>query len=283
MEVFYVVIASIMFGILPSVQDMVLEQGVSASAVVAFTMLFSTLISLVYCLVRGISLKITKRQLIEMIILGAIILAINDVCINMAYTYLPVGLATLLHYLYPVIVVILAAIFYNEKITKNIILTIVLSLIGLAIMAIPYLSGSFVGIALALITAVTYGIYILLLDKLEMTSLNVVVKNLYLSLFNALATFVVAFMGKGQMPTTGGQIGYLFIAGLLLMLGAVFLNLGVVKVGSTMTAFISLLEPIISVLLTVLVFNEEVNSYQLIGCVFILLAEIPLNLNKKKE
>ncbi len=283
MEILYVVLSSIFFGIMPSVQNVVSDQGVSSTAVVAFTMLFSTVVSFIVCKVRGISLKVTKRQLIEMIILGAFVLAVTDICLNTGYTYLPVGLVTVLHYLYPVLVAIFSAIFFKEKITRNVLLTIILALIGLVVMAIPYLSANFIGVTLGLISAVTYGVYILLLDKLEMTSLNVVVKNFYLSMFNGIASFAVVLTSKGQMPTTVSQIGFLFIAGVLLMLGAIFLNLGVVKVGATMTAFISLLEPIISVILTIVIFREEVNAYELVGCLFILLAEVPLILNKKEN
>ena len=62
----------------------------------------------------------------------------------------------------------------------------------------------------------------------------------------------------------------LFASGLISFLGYVFLNRGIPLVGAEIAGFVNMLEPVTSLVLSVLLFHARLSISSLLGCVLIL-------------
>lgn len=64
---------------------------------------------------RKVSFKLTKKELIDIILLGVVGGSFSMISLYAAYDYISTGLATTLHFIYPLIIVITSAVVYKEK------------------------------------------------------------------------------------------------------------------------------------------------------------------------
>ena len=116
MGIVYMLIASLLYGIAPSVQKVLLLRGVTPLALVVVCSGFAALFALAACLVRRQSLRISPVQLVQVALVGDWPGGDPGV-LNLAYQYLPVGFVTMIHFMFPAIVCFVMAIFFQEKLT----------------------------------------------------------------------------------------------------------------------------------------------------------------------
>ncbi|MEI3114709.1 MAG: DMT family transporter [Eubacteriales bacterium] len=80
---------------------------------------------------RKVSFKLTKKELIDIILLGVVGGSFSMISLYAAYDYISTGLATTLHFIYPLIIVITSAVVYKEKIKKIKLLAVMLVTLGM--------------------------------------------------------------------------------------------------------------------------------------------------------
>ncbi len=84
----------------------------------------------------------------------------------LAVQHLSAGLATVIFFAHPALVAVLAVIFYHEKIGAAQSIGVILALLGLFFLSGLYIKGSMAlsprGLIMAILSAVAYGIYVLL-------------------------------------------------------------------------------------------------------------------------
>ena len=101
-----VILSSILFGIIPSIQENVMASGATPLAMVMINNGVACITALILSLVQRRRLLITRRQLLDLILIGAIGLFTTDFLLDVSYTLIPVGYVTMIHFLYPTLVVI---------------------------------------------------------------------------------------------------------------------------------------------------------------------------------
>lgn len=195
-----------------------------------------------------------------------------------SYSYISVGMATTIHFLYPILVVIFCRLFYKEAITKEQRLSIGFALAGILFFMISNQSGSWLGIVLAFLSSITFALYLLLLDKLKLSEVN-----------GFLLAFYCSSITAAEMLLANLKLGYLIFAQPLYVYGIMFavaimaslmgnilLKEGVRILGSPMASFISLLEPISSIAFGALLLKESVSLPQMVGCLAIIISILNL-------
>ena len=276
MGYFYVLISSLLFGILPSVQNRAILNGADPLNVLFVCSAVSLAGSLFLCRCTHVNLKISKKEILTYLASGGLGLFVTDLCLNLAYTRMPIGLVTMIHFSYPVLVCFAAVLFFKEKLTRNKILAILLSVLGLILLGDSKANYSFEGVVLALISAFAYAFNLTIVDRSIIADHPVFLKNFYLYLFSTLFS-VLANASKLQMiQIVPNQMIWMIASGIILMTGSLCLTKGIRTLGSSNAAFISTMEPITSLLVSTFLYHYDLQPRSIFGCVFIILSLIPI-------
>lgn len=192
-----------------------------------------------------------------------------------ALRYASAGLVSLLLYLYPVFVALLAMLFLHEPFTRIKGSALVTALIGVALTVGP-LQGQALGIVLAITAAAIYSVYIIVgtnvLQKTSSIQSSTVI-------FTAAGTSAGALMfinGPRFPTTTRGWIAVLAMVLVATLIAVVTFLAGLKRIGPTNAAMLSTLEPVITVLLASWLLHETLSPMSLLGGGLILIAVLLL-------
>ncbi len=273
MGIICILLAAVLFGANPSVEAVILRAGVPSNVVAFWVIAVSGLLALIAGLLRKESFRLTKVQLIAMILAGVIGRGLTEIFLVMAYTMIPAGVATMVHFFFPTIVCIVSVIFFREKWTWYKLAAIILSVLGLSGIAGGVSGVSISGVICAGITSFTFAFYYLMTERSCIRDLPPMAMLFYLHLFAGIANAAVVTARSewvSGLDVTTWLI--LFTSGTVCFAGFVFLNKGIPMIGAGVAAFINMLEPITSVLFSVLLFHQVLSSRTVLGCVFIVCA-----------
>ena len=76
-------------------------------------------IILAVLLIKKIPIKIPAKELGKISVIALIGSTVTSVMLNMSYNYIPVGMSTTLHFVYPTFVSVLCFLFYKEHIDRT--------------------------------------------------------------------------------------------------------------------------------------------------------------------
>ncbi len=285
-----IIAASVLYGIGPTLIKMALITGIEADSAMFFNFFISAILSFAIIKIKHIKLKVTKRQLIELFLFGILGMSVTVMLLTYSYQYIPTGLATMLHFAYPVVVTIIMATLFREKIQPISIAAIFIAIAGLFIVTdLGALSGNNVlqGVAFALLSSITYGSYIIANKKASFSSLNPFVVVFYIDIFAAAFTFINgAAKHTLMMPPAIVTWVYLITLAIFCSLTALALFAYSTRIiGPVKTSVINMLEPITSVVVSVIVFSDPFSIRTVIGVILIIGASLLITLigNKNKD
>ncbi|WP_455733859.1 DMT family transporter, partial [Burkholderia stabilis] len=202
-------------------------------------------------------------------------------CYFSALQHAQASLVTLLLYLYPAFVTLLAAWWLGERLTRAKAVALVLCVAGSALM-VGGGHGEPLGIALALAAAVIYSLYIVGgtkatrgVDPLATTAIICLSATATLVAIAVVRT--AAFGAPPRWPvTTGGWAAMLAIALVSTVAAMLAFFAGLERLGAARTSMLSTLEPVVTVALAALLFGEALSPLQWAGGVAILAAVLAL-------
>ncbi|MEI0606366.1 DMT family transporter, partial [Brachyspira pulli] len=157
LHVLLVIIGSIAYGFLPIFVKNIIPYNYSSLSIVFYRYLITAVFLFIIILVTKKSFKITKRQFIELFIFSVIGLGLTFFFLSQALLYISAGLTNMIHFGYPVIVLLIMIFMYKEKANILKVLSMVLAITGIFLLTKVVQVESFLGVIYALITTVTYG------------------------------------------------------------------------------------------------------------------------------
>lgn len=270
-----IITASILYGIGPAITKTALLTGIEADSVMFFNFLISAILSFVIIKVKHIEIRITKRQFLELMVFGILGLSMAVMLLTYSYQYIPTGLATMLHFAYPMVVTIIMAVIFKEKIQNINIIAICIAIAGLFIVTdLGALSGNNVlqGVLFALLSSIAYGSYIIANKKASFSSLNPFVVVFYIDIFTTAFAFINGSIKHTIMlPPSINTWIYLVLLALFCSLSALALFAFATRIiGPVRTSVINMLEPITSVVVSIIVFNDPFSIRTVIGAILII-------------
>lgn len=296
--ILFALISSGTFGLIPLFTlPLRQEEGMNELSIVFHRYVLSAGFIAILCLVDRKSLSISFQSFIRLFFIS-IFYAATAVGLVYSYNYIPSGIVTTIHFLYPVVVVFLMAFFYKEAASKRLLLIAFLAIIGVGFLASSggggsqYLQGiefQFIvlGLLIALATAFTYGFYIVGLNFRGIRELDSKVVTFYVLVFGALfyALFAQLTSGLQWVPSAKAWLNLGLLALFPTVISLITLMLAVRKVGSTITSILGAAEPIVAVLCGVLVFDEAftMGSFIGLGLVVAAVTLVMLDAAKKKQ
>ncbi len=276
---FFGLIAAIFYGLIPTftlpirqVEGMSNPDAMSDLSILFYRFFFAALIIGFIMLVKRRSFRITRGEAVTLIYLaflsdGAALFLIAG------YDYLSSGIATTIHFMYPVATAVLMMFFYNEARRASTIFAVIMAVVGVGVLSWPADGGSFEvrGVVLELISAVCFALYIIRVNRSRVADMDFLKLTFYVVLFGALIFGGEAFRQEEfQLITTSVQaIDLVALALVCTVITNLALVLAVKNVGSTTAAVLGALEPLTAVILGVLIFHEALswNVYLGIGLI----------------
>ncbi|MBJ7593775.1 MAG: DMT family transporter [Candidatus Dormibacteraeota bacterium] len=189
----------------------------------------------------------------------------------------PAAVTSILLYLYPVIVVLLAAAFLGERLTRMRVLALVLAVAGVFAVVNPIsANGSLdtAGLLFGLAAAAIYAGYILT-GRVLLRDVPAVVATAGIAT-TAGVTLTIAGLIGGQFTTLSGA-GWGLTTSMAVVATAIPATMflaGLARVGAARAAIISTLEPATTVVLAALLLGEDLGVVRLLGGAVILVAAV---------
>lgn len=265
--------AATLLGILPTIQKQLMMNGLPLSGLMFYTNLTITVFCLVMALVKKSSLKATGAQVVQALLMGVFGMLLTAVLLNISYMYLPVGTTIMLNFLYPTIVCVIMGTVFKAGFSKLQILAICASVLGMVFLTGGGGELSATGVVLAIASAFTYGIYLVANEKGPVNDLPIEVKLFYVSLPATLVFAVVAPATDALCAPPGGLMGWILAIGGsgMFTVGGYFLMMyGISRMGASTASFVSMLEPVVSVVFGTIWFKDPVTVGIVAGGILII-------------
>ncbi len=267
------VAAAVCYGTNPLGAMNLTHDGVTTNTTLFFRFAIATFILGVMMLFERRSFALTRRELGLLAILG-VLMSSSSTTLYFSFCYMDVGIASTLLFVYPIMVAVIMATMFHEKVTLATALSIALALGGIALLnqTSDGAALSMLGVALVLLSSLTYAVYIVIVNKSSLR-LSTVKLTFYVLLFGAIAIYAFTYATGGtiQMLDTPRQWFYATqLAVLPTVLSLVLMVVAVHDIGSTPTAIMGALEPITAVAIGVVCFGESFTMRLAVGIVLIL-------------
>lgn len=250
--------------------------GINTCSVLFYRYAIAVVVLAVVMAVRRKPLAVSRRDLAIMALLG-VLFAASSLSLFMSFLFMGAGVASTLLFVYPVMVAVIMAVFFKERVTRSTVLAIALALTGVALLykgdGGKPLSGA--GVSLVMVSSLTYALYIIIVNKspLRMSSVKM---TMYVLTFSVVVAVAMSFTDPAnhlQLLHTPRQWGLaLLLAVVPTVLSLLLMVIAVHDVGSTPTAIMGALEPVTAVVISVALFGELVTARLVIGIVLILAA-----------
>lgn len=273
---FYGVISSSTFGLIPLFALPAIQRGIGVDSVMVYRFGISALVLGIWLFFRKHDLRITLKELFTLSWLG-LFYSLTALLLTTSYLYIPSGVATTIHFLYPVVVTLVMILFFKDKVSLLLVMATLMAISGVYLLSNNGTGGSvgLQGLLLVLVTVLTYALYIVGVNKSCVHRMDGLKLTFYVLLIGAVV-FGLQLLVKGERlnPVPDWNTGiYLILLALIPTLVSDFtLILSVQHVGSTTTAVLGCMEPLTAVAMGVLFLNEHLGSWQIVGMFIVLLA-----------
>lgn len=277
------ILAAVCYGTNPLGALKLYAEGMTTNCVLFYRFgLAWAIIALVMCF-RKESIKVTKKELCVLVSLG-ILFIFSSLSLYLSFHHMAAGIASTILFIYPVLTATIMTLFFHEKLTWQIIASLLLSMAGVMLLYWGDSNGtlSTLGVILVIISALTYALYIILMDKSNI-HLSPFKINFYVLLCCALGMVIYSMIAGLPLTLPKTAVSWFYVGWLAIVPAIMALTLMVYAakwVGSTATAILGALEPLTAVLIGILLFNEPFSLHLAIGIILVLASVIIVALKK---
>ena len=276
--ILYVILSAVLFGMMPLLAKVAYAHGSNAFTV-AFGRFFfgSIVLGIVILFVPDCTIKINRQQFLTLVKL-AVPYALNPISLYTSYTYIDSGMATTLHFTYPVAVMLIMVIFCKTRLDAKQIICAVLCIGGMALLYKPNGQISVPGILLAVVSGIVYSVYIVLLGKSTIKELHSLVLAFWISLLSSIEIGLIALC-SGNLVFNLDAAGWAAEVGMALfatVFALVLFQKGVFLCGEVKASLFSTFEPLTGIMIGVIVFHEALTMKETVGMIGVLTAAVLL-------
>ena len=291
---FFGLMAAVCYGFIPlftkELQAPAVGLPLSSSTILFYRFGIASLILAAIMFVRRESFRITYAEFVRLVQLaflsnGAALFLISG------YRYCSSsGVATTLHFTYPILTALIMMIFFRERSRLSTWIAIGLSIAGVALLSGVGGGAQWLGIVLEIISALCFALYLIRVNRSRVSQMPVVKLTFYVMAFGALifAAFIAYeradFDISAHYALIPSASGWLNLC-LLSVICTVVTNLALVyatqNIGPTVASILGVLEPLTALVLGILFLGEELTPSMAAGIGLILPAVLIIILRRK--
>ncbi len=233
-------------------------------------------------IVLGIMMKFQKQSfaikrvdVLPLCIMG-LLFAFSSLFLFMSYNYMDAGIASTILFVYPVLVAIIMAVVFKEKVSPITMFSIALAFVGISMLC-KSPGGqtlSLVGITFVFLSSLSYAIYIVGVNRSSLKDMPIAKLTFYVLLFG-LSVYVVRLQFCTELqviPTPMLWINAVSLAVFPTVISLVTMTKAIHYIGSTPTAILGALEPVTALFFGVLVFGEQLTPRIIWGILMVITA-----------
>jgi putative membrane protein len=251
-----------------------------ASIVIAGIMLF-----------QRISFRITFPELLRLTLLaflsdGAALFLIAG------YSYMPSGVATTLHFMYPVFTALTMMLFFHEPRRMSTVLAITMAVAGLFVLSWTGQGEvALLGVVLEIISALCFALYLIRVNRSKISNMPPTKLTFYVMMLGALIFAATIIYERSEiemathfavLPSTRGWLNLIALSLVCTVITNLTLVHAIKMIGPTITAVLGVLEPVTAILLGVVFMGESLTSPIVLGIMLIISAVLIIVLRKHK-
>ncbi len=279
------VLSSVSYGLIPIFILPLKQARFSMDITLFYRFLFSAMMVGGYLLYSGERFRISKKETLILAVLG-ICYALSSEFLFIGYDFLTPGIASTVLFIYPVIVALIMFFFYKERLTKLSVISLLLAFAGVIVLCLKGegLEINFAGLGVVMLSSLFYALYMVIVNKSELK-----VSGFKLSFYSMLFTsafFMLKASADGEsfaVPSLSVFFSFIVFAFLTTVISSLCLVYAIKYIGSTPTAILGALEPVVAVMVSVLIFHEKFTGNLFIGITLILLGVILNVIGDKKR
>ena len=260
----YGLLSSASFGLIPLFTIPAMREGMNFESILFYRFLFA-------CLALGCILLLDKqsfhikRKEIPSLMLLAFLYLMSAVFLFWGYKFMASGVATTIHFMYPVLTTLIMMIFFRERKSTW-----------------RFFAITALGLFIVLLSALGYALYLVTVSQLKIGQMKGLRLTFYVFLFGTLLLLagIGTTTGIQTIPDwhTGGNLV------LLALIPTVVSNLALVRavksIGSTLTSVLGAMEPVTAVCVGIFIFGEPFTQSIGIGILLIISAVIVIILKR---
>jgi len=273
----YAVVSAILFGTAGILVKLAQNTGLDSISLLTIQYIIAVTLMFIGAFLKdNRKLYISKKQLLDMVVLGTVGNTLMTIFYYMAFEYLPVAMVTMLLFTYPIMVFVYSLFAKKQKIGIRKIVAIASAFLG-CILTLNIFSGevrySIKGIIFGLLAAVFYTFMNLYSEK-KLENVDSLLINAYSTLFSLISLIIYkwpSFLFNGQI--TLESLTYIIILAVCCEIVPLTLLYASIKhIGSLKVSIISNLELPTAIIVSFVILKESVSIMQIIGALLIFYA-----------
>lgn len=286
--ILYAAVSSSTFGLAPFFSLTLLLAGFSAFEVLSYRWGVATIALTLFGWCSGCSFRLEKKDFLVVLLLS-LLRAVTSFSLLIAYQNIATGVASTIHFMYPLAVSLVMMYFFQEKKSLWVKFAVSMSLLGAALLSSGELEAkngdTIVGLVAACVSVFSYAGYIVGVRMTRAVRINSTVLTCYVMGLGTVLYFIGALTTSGLQLVADGYT-WLIILGLALPATAIS-NITLVRAikyaGPTLTSILGAMEPLTAVVIGIFVFKELFTLNSAIGIILILLAVSVVIFRKQKN
>jgi drug/metabolite transporter (DMT)-like permease len=282
----YTVVSSIFFGILPIFVKLAQNTGLKPNEVILIRFSFAAIILFLYLLYQKKDLRVRKEQLLRLVFCAVVGYMGMNLTLFIAYELLGAGLATAIHFAYPLFVTVLSILLYKEHLNNAKKIALLFSVGGVLLLSInDFGAVSIKGILFAVLSAVLYAFYVVGIADQDLKELDSSVLIFYICLFSAISSLALELIGGDWAwnVTISGIMYMLVVSIFCTVFSLIFFVNGVNIIGPASASILSTLEPIVGIFGSFLTLKEPISVQIALGSLLVIVSVILIALPSSQE
>ena len=268
-------VAAATYGMNPLFALPLYKAGMDPDSVLFFRYLFALPLLGIMIKARGRNFKLKRREVLPLAVMGLLV-ALSSLTLFLSYNYMDAGIASTLLFVYPILVALIMAFGFKEKVSLQTGLCILLAVAGIGLL---YKSGdgatlSLTGTMLVFASALSYAIYIVGVNRTALKEVATLKVTFYVLSFGFLLFLTRLDFGQDlRVPDQWYLWGNLLaLAVFPTAISFLCTTSAIQYIGSTPTAILGALEPVTAVFFGVTVFGESLTPRIICGITMIIAA-----------
>lgn len=268
-------LAAASYGMNPLFALPLYSDGMDPYSVLFFRYLFAIPILGIMLKARGRTFAVSRHDILPLVVMG-LLLAMSSLSLFLSYNYMEAGIASTMLFVYPIMVAVIMAIFFHERITAQTASCIFVALVGIALLYKGSDGATLdaTGVMWVMVSALSYALYIVGVNRPRLKGIATLKLTFYALVFGFSIFIVCTDFGRAlTFPSAWYKWGNL-VALALFPTAISFLctTQAIQYIGSTPTAILGALEPLTAVFFGVTVFGEALTPRLMFGIVMIIAA-----------
>ncbi len=275
--VLFSVLSAVIFGTSPIFFKTIVATGINTTTQVVLRSIVTMVLAGILARVNRQPILLKGRLLVDALLAFVAGQGLTAILLNSSYAYLPAGMSTSLHFVYPSVVMIACVVLFRERVNLAKVAALLLSVVAIALMTDLTAKGQLTGVFLAVGSGFSYAFYILYLERTQLRDIPVWT----FAFWGSLGCLVAAGglgLSTNTLDVSGATVKGLLLLAIMVPLQSVlavrFFQLGVRYSGSTAASLLSTMEPVTSAMLGMLILHESMSVNKFIGCGAIVLSVI---------